>query len=495
MVTDHQVRTLYTAMKTSSTLAEAADKAGMDRKTARKYLKFGKFPSELARMHDWRTRPDPFEDVWPSIREKLNLNPGLQAKTFFDDLQRQSPGVFQNGQLRTLQRRIKQWRALEGPPKEVYFPQEHHPGELAASDFTDMRSLQITISGQPFSHLVYHFVLTYSNWQTGTICYTESFESLSEGLQQALWTLGGVPTYHRTDRMSAAVHQDLHKERFTVRYRELLSHYRLQPNAINAKRPNENGDVEQSHYRFKQALDQSLMLRGSRDFPTTADYHAYLLRLFDQLNSGCSKRFSEEKKTLSSLPIRRLDTTKVLKVTVGPSSTIRIYRNVYSVDSRLIGETVQARLKSDHVEIWYASRHVDTLPRLRGDNGHRIEYRHIIDWLVRKPGAFENYRYRQDLYPTYRFRIAYDQIKRRMNGQSAKTYLQILQLAAKENQDLVDRALGHLIHTGTRITPEAVEALVRGDRQIKPVTEVRIDPVELSQYDQLLGQHEEVATW
>src|SRR5690606_15796915 len=143
---------------------------------------------------------------------------GLEAKTLFEDLQRRYPAQFQDGQLRTLQRRVKQWRALEGPPKEVFFPQEHHPGELCQSDFTHMTALGVTIGGQRFEHLIYHFVLTYSNWETGTICFSESFESLSEGLQRALWQLGGVPKAHRTDRLSAAVHKDLSPEVFTDRY-------------------------------------------------------------------------------------------------------------------------------------------------------------------------------------------------------------------------------------------------------------------------------------
>lgn len=487
MVTDNQVRTLYTAMKKSSTLSAAADKAGMDRKTARKYLQSGKLPSELIYSHTWRTRLDPFEEVWPSIREKLQINPGLQGKTLFEDLQRRFPGQFQNGQLRTLQRRIKQWRALEGPPKEVYFPQQHHPGQLGASDFTDMRSLRITLTGQPFPHLVYHFVLTYSNWQTGTICYSESFESLSEGLQNAVWKLGGVPVNHRTDRLSAAVHQGLDKEKFTQRYSELLAYYGIQGQTTAADSPHQNGDVEQSHYRFKQALDQSLMLRGSRDFSSLSEYRSYLEKLFEQLNAGCSERFAEECHVLGKLPLRRIDTTRVVKTKVGPSSTIRVLKNVYSVDSRLIGETVHVRVKTDHLEIWYARKRVDVLPRLRGEGTHRIEYRHIIDWLLRKPGAFENYRYQHDLFPTHRFRVAYDQLKSRLNGHSSKAYLQILDLAAKENQDLVDRALDQLINAEQVINLDAVKSLQDSGNKIAPATDVEITPVELTMYDQLLS--------
>ncbi len=130
----------------------AAMKAGMDEKTARKYREFGKLPSELKQEHDWRTRKNPFEEAWDSIKEMLSINPGLEAKTIFEDLQRKQPGRFADGQLRTLQRRIKYWRATEGPGKEIFFAQIHKPGELCQSDFTHMDKLGVTIGGVPFDH-------------------------------------------------------------------------------------------------------------------------------------------------------------------------------------------------------------------------------------------------------------------------------------------------------------------------------------------------------
>lgn len=205
MVTDRQVRRLMELLGKGKSLAASAAKADMDEKTARKYRELGKLPSGIKVGHSWRTREDLFAEVWEEVKEKLKINPGLEAKTLFEDLQRRYPGRFADGQLRTLQRRVKIWRALEGPAKEVFFPQVHKPGELCQSDFTHMKTLGVTIEGQPFDHLVYHFVLTYSNWETGTICFSESFESLSEGLQNALWELGGMPERHRTDRLSAAV--------------------------------------------------------------------------------------------------------------------------------------------------------------------------------------------------------------------------------------------------------------------------------------------------
>ncbi len=206
MVTDRQVRRLRMLLMDGKSLKAAALRTDMDEKTARKYRDLGKLPAELEVLpRTWRTRKDSFADVWEEVQEKLEISPGLQANTLFAWLQQRYPGRFPNGQLRTLQRRIHRWRAAGGPPKEVFFTQTHYPGRLGPSDFTHMTSLNVTLSGQPFDHMVFHFVLTYSNWETASICFSESFESLSDGLQQALWELGGVPQRHRTDRMSAAV--------------------------------------------------------------------------------------------------------------------------------------------------------------------------------------------------------------------------------------------------------------------------------------------------
>jgi len=205
VVTDQQVRRLMKLNQKEKNLSVAAAKSGMSENTARKYLRQRKLSSQIKQERTWRTREDPFEEGWSEVKLKLEINPGLEAKTLFEWLQRTCPGRYSDGQVRTLQRRIRQWRALEGPAKEVFFNQYHKPGELCESDFTHMSGLGITINGIPFNHLLYHFVLTYSNWEAGTICFSESFESLSAGLQNALWELGGVPLMHRTDKLSAAM--------------------------------------------------------------------------------------------------------------------------------------------------------------------------------------------------------------------------------------------------------------------------------------------------
>ena len=500
MVTDQQVRRLMKLVQTERTLSLAAAKAGMDEKTARRYRRLRKVPSEMKAEHTWRTRKDPFAEVWEEVRSKLEVNPGLQAKTLFEDLKRRYPGRFAEGQLRTLQRRVKAWRALGGPGKEVFFSQRHHPGRLCQSDFTYMNSLGITIGGQPFDHLIYHFVLTYSNWETGTVCFSESFESLADGLQNALWELGRIPAVHQSDRMSAAV-SNLptvakrqaglsEKKEFTRRYEALLAHYGMKGRKIQPGKANEDGDIEQRHHRLKVAVDQALMLRGSRDFSCREAYEAFLRQLFGQLNASRRRRLTEELEHLRELPERRVDASKRLRVKVGPSSTIRVRGNVYSVHSRLIGEHVEARLFAEHVEVWYAQKKVETMPRLRGTRRHRIHYRHIIDWLVRKPGAFERYLYRDDLFPSSRFRIAYDALKRQAPPRAHKEYLKILQLAARETEAGVENALRALIDQEEAIDAGTVEAMVRCAREIPPVTDVVVDAVDLRAYDRLLSCQE-----
>lgn len=492
MVTDRQVRILMEMLGKGKSLIVAASKADVDEKTARKYRDLGKLPSEVKVEHTWRTREDPFSEVWEEIEEKLEINPGLEAKTLFEDFQRRYGGQFADGKLRTLQRRVKIWRSLKGPPKEVFFPQQHHPGQLCQSDFTHMGPLGVTIQGQPFDHLIYHFVLTYSNWEAGTICFSESFESLSEGLQRALWELGGVPKKHRTDRLSAAINKLGNPEEFTQRYKALLSHYNLKGCKTQPYSPNENGDVEQRHYRFKKALEQSLMLRESRDFSSRGEYERFLSKLFTQLNAGRKDRFKEEQDVLRRLPPNRLDSYKKLKVRVGPSSTIRVNHNVYSVHSRLIRETIEVRLYMEYLEIWYAQQRIETLPRLRGENKYHIQYRHIIDWLVRKPGAFENYRYRDALFPTHRYRIAYDWLKERKSSKAAKEYLGILHLAARRNEAMVDYALGTLIDEEEAIRIESIESIMNSLDQMPSPVDVTIEKIDLDVYDALLSLREEV---
>src|SRR6202008_3270575 len=144
----------------------------------------------------------------------------------------------------------------------------------------------------------------------------------------------------------------------------------------------ENGDCEQGHRRFKEELEQALLLRGSRDFASRTEYGSFVLALVARRNEP------------------RLETWERQWVRVGQGSTIQVKKNTYSVPARLIGERVEARIGAEAIEVWYAGSLVQKMERLRGQSKHRSDYRHVIDWRVRKPGAFARYVYREDMYPS-----------------------------------------------------------------------------------------------
>ncbi len=489
MVTDVHVRRLFRLLGQGRSLSAAACRAGIDRKTARRYRNMKRLPSEeSAPSRDWRTRPDAFAEVWPAVAEQLAREPKLQAKTLWEWLRQQYPGRFADGQVRTFERRVKHWRATQGPGQEVYFSQVHHPGRLGASDFTHMDSLNVTIGGQAFAHLVYHLVLTYSNWESVTICHSESFESLSVGLQNALTELGGVPERHRSDRMSAAVNNLSERREFSQRYQALLTHYGLVGERIQARQAHENGDVESAHRHFKEAVDQALLLRGSRDFANREAYAAFLEEVRRQRNAGRASRLTEEQAPLRPLPPRRLEVCQRLDVTVTSSSLIHVQNNVYSVHSRLIGERVEVRIYLDHLEVWYGQQLVQTLPRLRGRCKQHIDYRHVIDTLVRKPGALANYRYREALFPSSRFRVAYDLLHETLPTRADREYLEILHLAAQESEAAVEQALRLLIDGDQPLSHAAIAAWVRAGQKAPALTAVTVAPADLVSFDTLLTE-------
>ena len=472
-------------------LSTAAAKAGMSEPTARKYRRTGKMPSAPKPIRTHRTRPDPFAEVWDEIEQMLQIDAGLQAKTVFEELERRHPDRFSRGQLRTLQRHFRRWRAQHGPEKEIYFQQRHYPGERAQSDFTDMGSLYVTIAGEPFPHLMYHFVLTYSNWEWVNLAYSETFEALIDGLQTSLWELGGVPLQHRTDNLSAATH-DLKNSRgrdFNERYLAVMSHYRLEATRNNPGRANENGDVESQNYPFKRAIDQRLRLRGSRDFLTVADYMAFVIGLTRDRNQQRKTLLAEELAVMRPLPARPLPACREEVVTVSKWSTVRVAKKPYSVPSRLIGERLRVRLFAATVELYYHDELIGTSDRLRGDEPHRIDYRHLVHSLRRKPGAFARYVYRQALYPTLTFRRAYDRLCEKRSNADLE-YIRILHLAATTVEADVDASLTRLLSAGETPTFDAVREQVAPRETDCP--EVRVDAPDLSEYDQLFD-HEEVA--
>ncbi len=495
MVADGQVRRMLRELDSGTSLASSARRTGMSNKTARHYRDDRTLPSAQKKSRPprtYRTRLDPFAAVWPAVEGRLKAESRLLAKTLFDWLRREHPGQFFDSHRRTFERRVRQWRATHGPGKSIMFRQVHNAGDLAASDFTYMNALNITIARQPFDHMVYHFVLTYSNWESVTLCASESFEALSDGLQNALWELGGVPRRHRSDSLTAAVNNLSATREFQTRYRDLLAHYGVSGQRINARQAHENGDAESSHGHFKTAVDQALLLRGSREFASREEYVNFLQQIVTTRNVGRQDRFAEEVAALKHLPETRLSSCLKVRCRVDTGSLIHIHRNTYSVHSRLIEEWVEARLFADRVEVWYAGKHVDTLPRLVGRDRHAVNYRHVIDSLIRKPGAFAQYAYRDDLFPTTRFRLAYDQFCAGGDERTgAKDYLKILHHAAHDGEAAIDDALRVLLASDTPLSPDAVIALAKTSAELPAATEVVVEPPNLKEFDALLTLMEE----
>ena len=475
-----QVRSLMEFLGKGKPLYVAATRSGMTEKTARKYRGLGGIPGRQPRTY--RTRKDPFEAVWPEIEKLLAASPGLEGVTIFDTLRLREDVSFGDGQLRTLQRRIRRWRASRGPEKEVMFPQEHRPGEAGQSDFTDMRDLEVKIGGEPFDHLLYHFVLPYSNWEWAGVCFSESFESLVSGLQGAIWEMGRVPKKHRTDNLSAATHELRGGGRsFNERYKAVLDHYGMVADKNTPGRGHENGDVEQGHHRLKRALEQALLLRGGRDFDSRGEYEIFLRKVVDGRNRGRWEKYAEELAVMGPLPLTRLSEHRTERIGVSVFSTIRAASNVYSVPSRLIGERVEVRLYAETVEVFYAGERVCAMERLRGSGNARIDYRHLIFSLVRKPGAFARYRYREALFPTLTFRRAYDALVERLGEGADLSYVRILHLAATTTETGVEEVLSALLEHGGLKSWEDVEDRVRPDTPAIPTCQIPV--VDLGVYD------------
>jgi hypothetical protein len=297
--------------------------------------------------------------------------------------------------------------------------------------------------------------------------------------------------------MSLAVKNGSNEREFTTRYEALMRHYKMTGQKIQTGRPNENGDVEQRHYRLKRAVGQALMLRDSRDFGSIADYKEFLRVLLTQLNAGRRERLRIEMQYLRPLPAGRLESLKRERVKVDSGSLIYVDRNAYSVHSRLIGERVEARIGAEIIEVWYAGKKVEDLSRLRGRGKHRVDYRHIIDWLVRKPGAFENYRYREELFPTSRFRMAWDALRETSPSRVNRRYLEILELAAKEGEARVDDILRGLLEQGEmgegKLNAGVIAGILNEGATVPAATSINVEEVSLASFDELLGNEAEVA--
>lgn len=466
----------------------AAAAADMSVRSAQTW-KTGPLPSQKKRPRHWRTRPDAFKDVWEAEVVPLLRRDDqgvLEATTILEELRRRHGERFGDRHLRTLQRRVHDFRALHGPAKEVFFEQQHETGREAALDFTDCSALAITIAGQPFAHLLFQLVLSFSKWRFVALAFSETFEALVSGLQGALWELGGVPAVLRTDNLSAATHELPSGGReLNRRFAAVLRHYEIASTRIEPGKSNQNGVVEKAHDVLKSAIEQALIVRGHRDFASVEAYLELVQTVRGQLNHRVADRLAHERPHLRALPASRLPDYSQYEAVVRRWSTIHFGRKTYSVPSRLIGCAVEVRQYADFIEVYYRGKLTETMPRLRGERLHRIDYRHVIWSLVRKPGAFARYRYREELFPTLVFRRAYDALVDACGERADLEYVRILHLAASTFEARVESALETLLQRGTRFDYAAVKAIAAPDKPAVP--EIRIPEPDPTAYDSLLA--------
>ena len=475
----------------------SAIKAGMSRNTARKYLRQNEVMEQRRVPHTWRTRKDPLEAVWEQALAMLREAPELEAKALFEHLAQGGGAQPDSGLLRTFQRRVRQWRLTEGAEKEVFFTQDHAPGGVLAVDWTDMGGLGITINGKPLAHKLFHAVLPYSNWEWAVRANSESTLSLRAGLKAALERLGRVPRELLTDHSSSATHQ-LHRggstRVFNDEYLSICAHYGIAPRTINVGRPQENGSCESSHGHLKRRLRQHLLLRGGGDFASGEEYDGFLIKVLESANLRRTKRLGEELAAMSETVIGDLPDYREWMVSVRNDSTIRVSKMVYSVPSRLIGVKLLARIHESWIILLEGAREVAKLPLSRGDRGAVIDFRHLIGHLVRKPGAFAGYRWREELFPSLVYRAAYDHLTR-VCVEADRRYLEVLKVAADEGQTAVENALEQLLSAPRPvISAKEVKSMLDIWRDLEGEWRER-SPLEvcLTDYDALLEDWNEDA--
>jgi hypothetical protein len=444
------------ARETGCPQTHAAQIAGIDERSGRRIEKGQHRTGPKTRSG--RTRVDPLAEVWEQeLQPMLTKEPRLTPITLHEYLVQKYPGQYQNS-LRTLQRRVQQWKAINGSPQEVMFPIRHLPGVMGLSDFTKLKKMVVTINGQEFKHLLYHYRLAYSGWQHVQVVQGgESFISLAQGLQHALQACGGAPEQHRSDSLSAAYKNSGGRshEQLTKSYEELCAHYHLQPTRNNLGVAHENGSIESPHGYFKNRLTQAMLLAGSSDFPSIEAYQTLIQKVVDTLNAKCSTRFQEEQNYLQPLPKYRYPEYEVVKVRVSVNSTILVRCILYSVPARFIGLSLSVHLYPDCLVAYLGIESVFTLTRLRSPSSQQrrarcIDYRHLVESLRRKPRAFLHCQWQQDILPDERWRSLWQQLRAQWDADTAaRLVVEALYIAATQNlQDAVADYLEQQLASG-----------------------------------------------
>jgi hypothetical protein len=417
--------------------------------------------------------------------------PALMAVTVLEELQRRHPERFDDSVLRTLQRRVRQWRAEHGGEQEIFFAQEHPPGRLGLSDFTVADELDVRIGGATLAHRLYQFAFAHSGWRHACVVLGgESFQALTAGLQDALWMAGGTPEEHRTDSLSAAFNNLAEEQELTRRYAALCKHYDMRASRCNAGQSHENGSIESRHDSLKTALDQELRLRGSRCFDARGAYEALVDTIVARLNTRVAVRLATERATLRTLPPRRTAEYEEVPARVSKYAIFTVRGAQHSAPSRLVGQRLMVRVYTDHIECWLGGTCVLERPRLTHCHGQRhprdIDYRHLIGALRRKPGAFARSVLRDAMFPRAIYRQTWERLIARLSEREAcKTIVGLLALAADGHEAQLATELEQLIELDQLPDLMALTALLAPLPGVLP--SVKVELPDLAGFDALLG--------
>jgi len=492
-ITSQQVEIYMENRKIGNSQKLSSAKAGISERSGRNIEK-GKF--QASTPHDWRTKPDPFDKVWKQeLLPLLSNNPSLSALTLLEMLQEKYIGQYPDSLLRTMQRRVKNWKALHGPEKEVIFRQEHEPGRLGLSDFTQLKNIEVTINGEILNHILYHFRLSYSGWSYMKIILGgESFSALAEGLQEALWRLGGNPYEHRTDSLSAAFKNLSSNEQqdITERYEELCSHYNMKATRNNRGVSHENGSIESPHGHLKKRICQALLLRGNNNFESIEAYQSWLDNVVNQHNRRNAKSVQVDKEALQLLPTyKTIEYTETL-VKVTTSSTIDVRRVTYTVPSRLEGETLRVHIYHDRLCCYLGATHIITVNRIYPKNNARgmvVDYKHVIKSLSRKPQAFRYSRIRDNLLPNESYKQIWQYINDNMPRDIAcKTMVGLLHIASENNCEcLLAEEVLEMISSGKKFS---LNYFQNKYKQLENPPNITVTQHELSSYDVFVNEEE-----
>ncbi|MDI1265465.1 MAG: IS21 family transposase [bacterium] len=407
---------LYMKFRQTEAPAVAAAKASFSEATAYRFEKDRRVAPDKLKVRS-RRRPDPLAAIFEAeVVPLLEAAPALRPVAIFEEMRRRHPDL-RDGVRRTLERRVRAWRALHGADREVIFRQSHGPGRMGLSDFTDMADLAVTIAGARLDHRLYHFRLVYSGFEHAhVILGGESYVALAEGLQNALWAVGGAPAQHRSDSLSAAFRNldAAARDDLTVRYDALCAHYGMEPTRNNRGVAHENGSIESAHGHLKKAVRDALLMRGSNDFDDLAAYRRFIDEIASRHNARRIRAIETERATLRPLPARRTCDYEETLVTVTSSGGFTLRKVFYTVPSRLIGHRLRVRLHDDRLELFIGGTPLMTLTRGRasaaGKHGHVVDYRHVIHALRRKPMALLGLVYRDQLFPREAYRLTFERL-------------------------------------------------------------------------------------